>query len=170
MSASSVLTVLIQSLTKLIWKPTKQYVDLTAAGIPKGLEFDIIIIGGGMLPINIIKSQNVQRFLVRNGWLCACFSSFRKPEYSRAPTWIRRKVCLWLFILPDNSPRQLRSILLYLVAGHSPKAVFHVHISNSSQIKNTSFLFIRTHRLQLIQSRSFGLEVCIAHDFFEFTA
>ena len=51
MSASSVLTVLIQSLTKLIWKPTKQYVDLTAAGIPKGLEFDIIIIGGGMYPL-----------------------------------------------------------------------------------------------------------------------
>lgn len=54
MSALSVLTVLIQSLTKLIWMP-KQYVDLTAArksGSAKGLEYDIIIIGGGMLPFS----------------------------------------------------------------------------------------------------------------------
>ena len=41
---------------------------------------------------------------VRNGWLCACFSSLREPEYSRAPTWIRRKVWIHLFILLDNSP------------------------------------------------------------------
>jgi peptidase E len=93
----SVLTVpsfteVIQRLIKLIRKP-KQYVDLTAirdseSGSAKGLlEHDIIIIGGGMLPffLNVIKSQNVSD-LVRNGWLCACFSSFRGPGYSRAPT------------------------------------------------------------------------------------
>ena len=45
-------TEVIQKLTKLIWKP-KKYVDLTAAAgksrSAKGLlEYDIIIIGGGM--------------------------------------------------------------------------------------------------------------------------
>jgi hypothetical protein len=63
MSALSVLAVLIQSLIKLIWKP-KQYVDLTVSGIPKGL-YDIIIIGGGMLPSvlkNVIKLKNVGPF------------------------------------------------------------------------------------------------------------
>ena len=55
MSTLSVLSVpsfteVVQRLIKLIWKP--QYVDLTAAasGSAKGLlEYDIIIIGGGML-------------------------------------------------------------------------------------------------------------------------
>lgn len=109
-----------------------------------------------------IKSQNVNA-LVRNGWLCACFSSFREPGYSRAPTWIRWKVCIWLSLLLDTSPIQGHSS--YLAAGHSLKAVFHVHISNSSHRKNTFIPFIRIHRPQLIQRRSFGLEVCITHDF-----
>ena len=85
------LTEVILSLTKFICQP-KQYVDLTAArvsGSAKGLEYDIIIIGGGMLlvpfSLNVIKSLNVGA-LVRNGWLCACVSSFREPEYSRALT------------------------------------------------------------------------------------
>ena len=52
MSALSVLSALTQSLTQFISKP--KYVDLTAVrkpGISKGPEYDIIIIGGGMLPI-----------------------------------------------------------------------------------------------------------------------
>jgi hypothetical protein len=70
MSALSVLTAsfteVIQRLTKLIWNP-KQYVDLTAAresGILKGPQYDIIIIGGGMLPFfkKNINSQNVSAF------------------------------------------------------------------------------------------------------------
>jgi hypothetical protein len=74
-------TDVIQRLTKLIWKP-KQYVDLTAAR-EFGRQYDIIVIGGGMLPFffkNVIKSQNVSA-LIRNGWLCSYFSSFREPEY-----------------------------------------------------------------------------------------
>ena len=57
MSTLSVLTMpsfteAIQSLTNLIWKP-KQYVDLTAASSANRLlEYDIIIIGGGMLPFS----------------------------------------------------------------------------------------------------------------------
>ena len=110
MSTLSVLTEVIQSLTKIIWKP-KQYVDLTAAkesGSAKGPEYDIIIIGGGMYHLrnlSLYKWDQVAEcsaLLVRNGWLCACFSSFRELEYSCAPTWIRRKVCIWLFILLDN--------------------------------------------------------------------
>jgi hypothetical protein len=60
-TAMSVLTEVIQKLINLIWKP-KQYVDLTAdreSGSAKRLEYDIIIIGGGMLPffLSVIKSQ-----------------------------------------------------------------------------------------------------------------
>lgn len=56
-------TEVIQTLTNFIWKP-KQYVDLTAAGSAKELlEYNIIIIGGGMLPfLECDQVAECQRF------------------------------------------------------------------------------------------------------------
>ena len=68
MSALSVLiTEVIQSLTELIFGKPKQYVDLIAAGesgnAKQRLEYDIIIIGGGMLLFFIyLKYDQVSAF------------------------------------------------------------------------------------------------------------
>jgi hypothetical protein len=88
--ASGTVLVLLYNLILGRRKSRRKYVtNLTAvgeSGNAKGLaEYDIIIVGGGMLSFfgGEAKSQNDNTW-VRNGWLCACFPSVREPEYSRA--------------------------------------------------------------------------------------